>query len=129
MNLSPQALKIVNRACQLMRKYPHRYDQTDPTRPSLSKRSSTCGVVGCIAGFIHTAAAQLRVGTPVQVGDISRSAETAQLLGVGRNEALRFFCTGSWPRQFFYALDVAKTNRAKATIAIRRMRHWAKTGQ
>lgn len=127
--LSRMSRKVVNRALQLMHRYPHRYDQTEPLRPRL--KAGGCGAVGCIGGFIHAAAAQLKMGSPSLSETICSSNKTADLLGsrIGLDEVAQFYYLYRWPYDFFQAFNAAKTNRAKAAVAIRRMRHWLKTGE
>ncbi len=134
--LNPTTKRILNKAFHLMRKYPHHYSQHQGTRPILNQKpdcSGVCGTVGCIAGFIHSAAAQLRLDHPAFSGGDVGSVDTVHALCASKemdsDDVKKFYHFDNWPREFRFQWYKATNQRSRTAVAIRRMRHWMKTGK
>jgi hypothetical protein len=82
-----------------------------------------CGTAACIAGW-----ALLLSGK--RGSDMSKAAK---LLGIedpdteGYDGDSALFYTSKWPAKFYNAWNVAKSNKARARVAVRRIEHFIKT--
>ena len=121
---------IVMRAIKLMLRHPDHYNQHVGLRPTLTTRRDPitgCGSVGCVAGFVQAASAQLNIDSPVKPGESFSVFHTTTLLSTSHQRVIAFYDLGSWPKRFKNAFSAAETNKQKAKVAAARMRYWLKT--
>lgn len=100
-----------------------------------------CGTVACIAGWalvLHEHkpgvpfkrvrdAIQLRHSTDIDFGDFLSVG--AKALGLTEAQSYRLFYLGAWPTVLFAAYNLAKTPATRASVTVRRIKHFMRTGQ
>ena len=136
--LTPKNRAIVEKALRAMLWWPETYDQGKWIEHDLERRATKrrpapyCGTVACIAGHIALAA-----GARFAYVDVMRfrgelwgvNLIADEILGEGAARALFDARADWWPGEFRLPFQAAETAKARATIAVARVRHWLRTGK
>ena|SRR5204862_687380 len=151
--LTKAARTLLEKTFKRMRQMPDTFNMDEwiqhalDVEPSSTRPTPYCGTVACLAGHIALAATgrlpeqppfyvvsrlskkiQARLGP--QVGIIASTAEvTFAALGLQEEIPYLLFYTSDWPNQFKIAYDIATTEPERVRVAIKRVRHWLRTGE
>jgi len=128
-----KTVKLLRRVEAHILEEPRRYDQNNiicKLKPGTEYRAGhtvpPCGTVACIGGWI-----QLLTKKRPHHHDLPLESMARQL-GVSAT-AMGALCAytyeGLWPAQYIAAYERAKTPRARARVAVRRIEHFIKTAR
>jgi hypothetical protein len=120
---SKETVKKLRWLQKQLTKYPHRYDQEE-----------WCGTRACLAGFCLPRALRERRVTltydAMHALGVNRgySLLAAKWLGLDSQDAAPLF-RATWDPPFGALMSAAKSDAARARIAVRRIDHFIKTGR
>lgn len=92
----------------------------------LGREIPNCGTAACIAGWAVTLGRRFK--NPARARRIPAVGEEAvKLLRLDEDGAFRLFLVGDWPWQYREAWSEAKTAKARAKVAAKRIDHFIAT--